>query len=115
METAEITALTVVFFIAAVEVCCFFVISKLRGRSYPLCVVMPVFAEDSELPQRLDYIGSLVEEGSVLAENILLIDYGGTAEQIELCRDFCTSHHAAEMILPEEIEKSMKKYLHFIV
>ena len=113
MEPAEITALTVVFFIAAVEICCFFVISKLRGKSYPLYTVIPVFAEDNELPQRLSYIGSLIEDGSSLTEHRILIDCGGTAEQLELCRTFCNSHDAAELILPEEIEETLRNYQHF--
>ena len=111
METAEITALTVVFFIAAIEICCFFVCSKLRRRSYPLCTVIPVLAEDDELPQRLEYIASLIEDGRTFIGTILLIDMGGTDQQLELCREFCSVYHAAELVLPHEADRAMRRYL----
>lgn len=111
MDTAEITALTVVIFIAAMEVICLFVCSRLRRKSYPLCTVLPIFAEDEELPQRLDYIGSLIEDGSCCVENVILLDMGGDSSQAELCREFCGRFHAAEYISPEALEASMKRYL----
>ena len=54
-----------------------------------------------------------MEDGSSFIETVLLIDMDGSDEQIQLCREFCRSYHAAELILPEDIEKSMKNYLHF--
>ena len=57
-------------------------------------------------------VSDLIEDGSSLTEHLILIDCGGTAEQLELCRTFCTSHHAAELILPGEIEETLKNYQH---
>ena len=113
MEKADIIAIVVVTVIAAAELLCLFLCSKLKHRSYPLCVALPVLAQDKELPQRLEYIASLIEDGSSFIETVLLIDMNGTQEQIQLCREFCQRYHAAELILPENIEKSMKNYLHF--
>ena len=111
MDTAEITALSVVIFIAAMELICLFVCSRLRRKSYPLCTVLPVFPDDEELPQRLDYIGSLIEDGSCCVENVILLDMGGNSSQSELCREFCGRFNAAEYISPEEIKTAMRRYL----
>ena len=50
MEKADIIAIAVVTVIAAAELTCLFLCSKLKHRSYPLCTVMPVTAQDKELP-----------------------------------------------------------------
>ena len=113
MEKADIVAIVVVTVIAAAELTCLFLCSKLKRKSYPICAVLPIFAQDKELPQRLEYISSLMEDGSSFIETVLLIDMDGSDEQIQLCWEFCRSYHAAELILPEDIEKSMKNYLHF--
>ena len=113
MEKAEIIAIVVVTVIAAAELFCLFICSKLQNKIYPLCVALPVNSQDKELPQRLEYIASLIEEGSTFIGTVLLIDIDGTDEQIQLCREFCSCYHAAELILPEDIKKSMKNYLHF--
>ena len=113
MEKADIIAIVVVSVIAAAELFCLFLCSKLKHQSYPLCAVLPVMAQDKELPQRLEYIASLIEDGSSFIETVLLIDMDGSQEQIQLCRDFCHRYNAMELILPEDIEKSMKNYLHF--
>ena len=113
MEKTDIAALVVVILIASAETFCLFICSKLKNKSYPLRVVLPVYAQDKELPQRLEYIASLIEEGSSFIEMVLLIDIDGTQEQIQLCREFCRCVRYAELIQPENIEKYMKNHLHF--
>ena len=98
MEKAKIIAIVVVTVIAAAELFCLFICSKLQNKSYPLCVALPVNSQDKELPQRLEYIASLIEEGSTFIGTVLLIDIDGTQEQIQLCRDFCAHYHAMELI-----------------
>lgn len=111
METAEIIAISVVALIAAAEIFCLFLCSKYKKKSYPLCIVIPVIAEDEEFPQRLDYIGSIIEDGSTFIGNVLLVDIDGSNEQIQLCRDFCHAYHAAEFTSVDEIEADLKKYV----
>ena len=108
MEKAEIIAIVVVTVIAAAELFCLFICSKLQNKSYPLCVALPVNSQDKELPQRLEYIASLIEEGSTFIGTVLLIDIDGTQEQIQLCRDFCAHYHAMELIKISDIEKHFK-------
>lgn len=108
MGTPEIIAVIVVAVIAAAELICLFICSKHRGKSYPLCTVIPVFSDDTELSERLEYLASLIEDGSLIADTILLIDYGGSTEQLRLCSEFCDRYHSAELISPEDIEAYLR-------
>ena len=109
MKTPELIAIIVVAVIAAAELICLFICSKHRGKSYPLCTVLPLFSQDSELSERLDYLSSIIEDGSLIADTILLIDYCGSAEQLQLCSEFCDRYHSAELISPDNIEPYLKK------
>ena len=108
MEKAEIIAIAVVAVIAAAELFCLFICSKLRNKSYPLCAVLPVTAQDNELRQRLEYIASIIEDGSAFIGAVLLIDIDGSQEQLQLCRDFCTHYHVMELIKIADFEKHLK-------
>ena len=112
METAEMVAVSAVAVLIAAELFCLFLCSKLKCRSYPLYIVVPVSSSDEELPQRLDSIGSLIEGGSTLIGNILLMDIGADDKQLGQCREFCQRYHAAEIVLPGDIEGAVKKHLH---
>ncbi|MDD7515461.1 hypothetical protein [Ruminococcus flavefaciens] len=109
METAEFIAIAVVVVIAAAEVVCLFICSRHKGRSYPLYTVIPVFAKDNELSERLDYLSSIIEDGSLIADAVLLINYDASAEQLKLCTDFCQHYHISELIYPEDIETALGK------
>ena len=113
METAEIVAISAVVLLVAAEIFCLFLCSRLKCKSYPMCIVIPVRSSDEELPQRLDFIGSLIEEGSPLIGDILIMDIDADEKQLLLCSEFCGRYHAAEIVLPEDIEKYIKNYLHF--
>ena len=113
METAEIIAVSAVVLLIGLELLCLFLCSKLKCRSYPLWVIVPIHTMDSELSQRLDYIGAMIEDGSTLIGNILLMNMNADEKQLRLCREFCSRYHAAEIILPEDIGRSVKNYLHF--
>ncbi|MCR4794035.1 MAG: hypothetical protein K5898_02485 [Ruminococcus sp.] len=109
METPEIIAIIVVAVTAAAELICLFIFSKLKNKIYPLCCTVPLYAEDKELSERLDYLSILIEDGSLIAETILFIDYSASTEQLKLCSEFCQRYHSAELIIPAEIEEKLKK------
>ncbi|MBP5378961.1 MAG: hypothetical protein J6X85_06450 [Ruminococcus sp.] len=108
MEKADIIAVVVVSVIAAAELFCLFICSKLKHKSYPLCIALPVTSEDDELPQRLEYIVSLIEEGSTFIGSILLIDIDGSKEQLQLCREFCALYHAMELTTAAELLNKLR-------
>ena len=111
MKTPEMIAIIVVAVIATAELICLFIFSKHTGKSYPLCTVIPVLAADTELSERLEYLSSIIEDGSLIADTILLINYGGSAEQIQLCSEFCDRYHSAELITVQDIEANLKNMI----
>ncbi|MBR5683343.1 MAG: hypothetical protein IKW96_08745 [Ruminococcus sp.] len=113
METAEVIAVSVAALLIAAEIVCLYLCSKLKCKNYPMCILLPIHNEDSEFTRRLDCIGTHIEEGDPLIGTVLLMDMGANETQIQHCREFCQRYHAAEIILPEDMESSMKKYLHF--
>ena len=113
METAEIIAVSVAVLLIAIEILCLYICSRLKCKYYPLCIIIPVHRMDSSFTARLDCIGSLIEEGDPLVGTVLLMDIGSDETQLKQCGEFCRKYHAAELILPGDIEKTMKNYLHF--
>lgn len=113
METAEIIAVSVAALLIFTEILCLYLCSKLKCKNYPMCIILPIHRNDSKFTERLDCIGSHIEEGDPLIGTVLLMDIGADGKQIQHCREFCQRYHATEVILPEDIESSMKKYLHF--
>lgn len=109
METAEIVAISVVALIAAAEIFCLFLCSKHKKKTYPMFIAVPVVAGDTEFAQRLEYISTFIESGCTFIGSILLIDISASQEQLQLCRAFCEDYHAAELILPCDIETALKK------
>jgi hypothetical protein len=113
MKTAEVIAVSTAALLIAAEILCLYFCSKMKCKNYPMCIVLPVHNDDREFTERLDCIGLHIEEGDPLIGAVLLMDIGADETQIQHCREFCQRYHAAKIILPEDMESSMKKYLHF--
>lgn len=113
METAEIIAVSVAALLILTEILCLYLCSKLKSKNCPMCIIIPIHRNDSKFTERLDCIGSHIEEGDPLIGNVLLMDIDADKKQIQHCMEFCQRYHAAEIILPKDIEASVKKHLHF--
>ncbi len=113
METAEVVAVSVAALLITIEILCLYLCSKLKCKNYPMCIILPICNEDKEFIERLECLSTHIVEGDPLIGTVLLVDIGADDEQIQFCREFCQRYHDAELILPEDIEISMKKYLHF--
>ncbi|WP_295087234.1 hypothetical protein [Ruminococcus sp.] len=113
METAEIIAVSISVLLIAAEILCLYLCSKLKCKNYPMCIVLPIHNEDKEFTERLDCLSLHIEEDNPLIGSVILLDIGANEEQLQFCREFCQCYHHAEIILPENMEISMKKYLHF--
>lgn len=111
MEPAVIISIAVIVIIAAVEIYCLFICSKLRGKSYPITAAIPVFPGDEELRDRLSYLDTLLTDGEAYIGRVLLIDCGASPAQLELCRQFCEEFPAAVMTDKEGLENSLRKCL----
>lgn len=104
MDIAMITAAAVLAVIAAAEVVYIFLL-PLRGVSPLYAAVLPVFAGDSLLPQRLDCL-ALHSGGRT---SLVIVDYSATEEQLILCRQFCSNEPDCVIVRAEELEKILLK------
>ena len=113
METAEIISVSVAVLLIAAEIVCLMFCSRLKCRSFPLCILLPVHRDDGNFSLRLSFLSSLIEQGEPFIGSVLLMDTGADEGQTQQCSEFCQRCHAAKLILPGDIEEEMKKYLHF--
>ena len=68
-------------------------------------VVIPVFPEDTELLQRLEYHRDTLCGGVT----VILVDYGASVWQKEVCRNFCDGNGNAVITDPAGVEKILSK------
>lgn len=71
--------------------------------------VVPVFPEDRNLPERLGCLSEKIACGQCRIEEIILIDYGATPEQLEICRRFCLDNPCAAIAEFSQFEKIIAK------
>ena len=104
MDITIMIAASVLAFIAAAEVVFVFLLPAREVR--PLyAAVLPVFAEDALLPQRLDVL-ALHSGGRT---SLIIADYSATEEQLGLCRQFCSNEPDCVIVKAEELEKILLK------
>lgn len=104
MDIAMMIAALVLAVIAAAEVVCLFLL-PLRSVSPLYAAVLPVFAEDDLLPQRLDCL-ALRSGGRT---SLIIADYSATEEQLVLCRQFCSNEPDCVIVPACELEKILLK------
>ena len=100
MDGIIITAALVLAVIAVIGIVSLFV--ALPSEAAPAyAAVLPVFPGDDSLPERLEYL-SMKGSGR---RRVILVDYGATCEQAEMCRRFVQSSPDAVFISASELEK----------
>ncbi|MBO4877873.1 MAG: hypothetical protein J5501_07695 [Ruminococcus sp.] len=104
MDITMIIAGAVLAFIAAAEVICVFLLPA-RRVSPLYAAVLPVFAEDALLPQRLDVL-ALHSGGRT---SLIIADFTATEEQLVLCRQFCSNEPDCVIVKADELEKILLK------
>lgn len=109
MDNIIITSLLVLAVITLIEAVSLFYKSSHRAKNLSYAVVIPVFPNDSDLRERLDFLSDKLSNGSFYAEEIILINYGATVEQLEICRNFCYENNNAVLTDPASLEKILSK------
>ena len=109
MDTPILISVIVLTSIAAVEMFCLCLCRGCGAKRPPLTTVLPVFPSDDTLENSLCYMRDCMLKSTFPIERILLIDYGMTDAQKELCGEFCRDFHEASTILPEELEKILSE------
>ncbi len=109
MDNVIAAAVIVLVIITAIEGVSLFYKSSHRAVSMSFAAVLPVFPEDGELRRKLEYLSRKLSDDTYFAEEIILINYGATVHQLEICREFCDENENAIITDPASLEKILSK------
>lgn len=109
MDKIIITAVIILAVITVIEAVSLFYKASRRVKKLAFAAVIPVFPHDTDLRERLDYLGEKLSCGSYYIEEIIMINYGATAEQLEICRSFCYENPNAVITDPASLEKILSE------
>ena len=98
MDTALLVTILVLAVIAAVEMLCLFLCSKLRTNVLPIVAAVPVHGSDKCLAER---------RSSSAFDRVVLIDMGASPEQSEMCRLFCNNYPRASFVSSSELQSTL--------
>ena len=107
MDTALLVTILVLAVIAAVEMLCLFLCSKLRTNVLPIVAAVPVHGSDKCLAERLEFLGELMLRSSSAFDRVVLIDMGASPEQSEMCRLFCNNYPRASFVSSSELQSTL--------
>ncbi len=108
MDNIIVTSLLVLAVIAVIEAVSLFCTSR-RTVKLAFVAVVPVFPDDTDLRERLAYLEEKMSGSSCCIEEIIIINYGASVEQLEICRQFCFENPAAVITDPAGLEKILSK------
>lgn len=109
MDKVMVTSVIILAVIAVIEGVSLFCGSSRRVRKLSFAAVVPVFPGDSDLRERLEYLSRKLSGGTYYIEEIIIINYGATVGQLEICEMFCSEHQNAVMTDPAGLEKILSK------
>ncbi|MCM1133870.1 MAG: hypothetical protein NC340_10425 [Ruminococcus flavefaciens] len=99
MDMIIITVAVILAVIALIEIIALF--SFPTDNAPPYVTVLPVFADDRNFQQRLEYI---LQKGCGRT-NIIIVNYSANDSQLELCRQFVEDNPDAVFISCTELQK----------
>lgn len=105
MDMAIVIAVMILVFILVLEFASLFRSRSCNYNVLDFVAVVPVFPADSNLPERLGCLSEKIACGQCHADEIILIDYGASPEQLEICRRFCLDNPCAFVVRSDETEK----------
>lgn len=109
MDNIIITSVLILAVIAVIEAVSLFYKASHRVSKLAFAAVIPVFPNDDELRERLEHLNEKLSCGSYYIEEIIILNYGATTEQLEICRQFCYENQSAVLTDPASLEKILSK------
>ncbi|MBE6862107.1 MAG: hypothetical protein E7497_04310 [Ruminococcus sp.] len=109
MDNVIAAAVIVLAVITSIEAVSLFYRSSHRAVNLSFAAVLPVFPDDINLRRKLDYLRQKLSDNTYFAEEIILVNYGATVYQLEICREFCDENENAILTDPASVEKILSK------
>lgn len=113
MDNAIVTSILILFIIAIIEIVSLFCKPVKSSEKISFAAVVPIFPYDKNLRIHLEEIKRNLSDNSYTVEKIIIINYGATYEQLEICKDFCYQNPDAIMTDPASLEKILSKIFAF--
>lgn len=105
MDLTIVISVILLVFIVVLEFISLFRSKSCNENILDYVVAVPLLPDDSNLSIRLDCLSEKIACGQCHAEEIILIDFGASPEQLEICHRFCLEYPCAVIACSEEIEK----------
>lgn len=105
MDMTIVIAVMVLIFIVVLEFVSLFRSRSCNDNILDFAAVVPVFPTDDKLSLRLDFLSEKIACGQCHIEEIILIDFGASPEQLEICRRFCLDNPCAVITRYDDSEK----------
>lgn len=109
MDMTIVISVMILIFIVILEFVSLFRSRSCNENILDFAVVVPVFPSDSNLSIRLDCLSEKIACGQCRAEEIILISYNASSEQLEICRRFCLDNPCAVIADSAEVEKILSE------
>lgn len=109
MDITIVISVMILAFIVVLEFVFLFRSRSCNEDLLDFVAVVPVFPADRNLSERLGCLSEKIACGQCRIEEIILIDYGATPEQLEICRRFCLDNSCAVIADSAEFEKIIAK------
>lgn len=105
MDLIIVISVIILLFIVVLEFIGIFHGKSCNENILDYAVIVPVFSSDSNFSIRLDCLSEKIACGHCHAEEIILIDFDASSEQLELCKRFCLEYPCALIACSKDIEK----------
>jgi len=105
MDMTIVISVMILIFIVVLEFVSLFRSRSCNDNILDFVAVVPIFPTDSNLSERLGCLAEKIACGQCHAEEIILIDYGASSEQLEMCQRFCLDNPCAFVVRSDEAEK----------
>ncbi|MBE6855983.1 MAG: hypothetical protein E7500_00960 [Ruminococcus sp.] len=109
MDSIIVTTLLVLGVIALIEAVSLFGSRYYEGTDAVGVLVIPVLPDDSGLYTKLENLSRKLSSGKLCTDEIILVNYGATQPQLEICRRFCYEHSNTVFTDPAGLEKILLK------
>lgn len=104
MDLTIIISVILLVFIVTLEFVSLFHSKSCNENILDYAVTIPLLPDDVNLSVRLDCLSEKIACGQCHADEIILIDFGATSEQLAMCRRFCLEYPCTVIVSSKEEE-----------
>lgn len=109
MDNIIITSVLILIVIAVIETVSLFCKPSSTTNKLSFAAIIPIFPYDTDIRLKLNDLNKKLSNDSYCIKEIVILNYGATFEQLEVCRQFCYENSNAIITDPASLEKILSK------